>query len=86
MCPLVAPEVDALDSDADAGEQRLHQLVLASDQREHRPVVIRVGVDVQQPRVSAECSPDRVDRARVAALAEVGNRLERQHEPYSRAG
>ena len=81
---FVSSQVDALDGDANTGEQRLDERIVVTDEREHGPVVILVSVHVEQPSERAEGVADRVDRCPVAALAEVRHRLERQHEPYSR--
>ncbi len=82
--PSCAPQVDPLDRDVDAGDERVAELVLGADEREHRAVVVGVGVDVEQPRVRRQRVADRVDRRLVAPFAEVGNRLERQHAPTLR--
>ena len=76
---FVGAQVDPLDGDRDPCQQRVGQLRLRADEREDRAVVVGVGVHVEQARVRAERDADRVDRRRVAALAEVRNRLERQH-------
>jgi ubiquinone/menaquinone biosynthesis C-methylase UbiE len=80
MCTLVVPQVDPLASDGDPGEQRLDQHHVVTDQREHRPVVVGIGMDVEKARTSAERRPDRVDRLPVAPFGEVGHRLERKHD------
>ena len=50
MGAFVLAEVDLLRRVADAVEQRLDELLSAPDQGEDRPVVIPVGVNVEQPR------------------------------------
>jgi len=80
----MAPQVDAVDRDANTGEQRLDERVVVTDQREHRSVVVRICVHIEQSRRRAERIAQRSDRRPVSALAEVRHRLEWQHEPYSR--
>ena len=61
------------------------QLRLRTDQREHRAVVVRVGVHVEQAGARArQCRADRLDRSAVSSLGEVRHRLERQHVTYPR--
>ena len=48
----------------DAGDERIDELVLVSDEREDGAVVVGVGVDVEQPRVRGERGRERVDRRR----------------------
>ena len=76
---LVRAQVDALECNTDPREQRVAELALRADDREDRPVVVRVRVHVQQSRVTRQRSADRVDGESIAALAEVRNGLERQH-------
>ena len=65
--------------------QPVDQLRLRADEREDGAVVVRVGVDVQQPGARARQSrADRVDRPAVASFGEVRHRLERQHVTYPR--
>ena len=59
---VVSPQVDSLDRDADARDERVDELVLRPDEREDRAVVVGVGVDVEQTRVRAERVADRIDR------------------------
>ena len=82
---LVRAQVDPLGGHCDSCEQRVAELGLGPDQREHRAVVVGIRVHVQQARVCAERRPDRIDRRLVAARTEVWNRLERQHSSYSRS-
>ena len=63
---------------ATAARSAGEQLVLLPDEREHRAVVVGVGVDVEQARVGRERRRERLDRRAVAALREVRDRLERQ--------
>ena len=62
MRALVAAQVDPLPRHLDPRDERLDELVLVADEREHRAVVVRVGVHVEQPRVPRERRADRVDR------------------------
>ena len=80
MNPDVLAQVDALDGDADPGEKRFDQPVLVADERVDRPVVIGVGVDVEQRGVSLERLTDGADDAGVPGLRDVGHGLE--HDPY----
>ncbi len=58
----MATEVDPLDCDADPRKERVDELVLAPDQREHRAVVVGIGVDVEDASASVERGADGVDR------------------------
>ena len=80
MNPHVLAQVDALDGDADPGEKRFDQRVLVADERVDRPLVICIGVDVEQRGVSLERLTDGVDDAGVPGLRDVGHGLE--HDPY----
>ena len=46
----VGADVDARDRGARAAQERLGQLALASGEREHRAVVVGVGVEVEEAR------------------------------------
>ena len=80
VSPDVLAQVDALDGDADPGEERFDQPVLVPDERVDGPVMVGVGVDVEQRGVSLERLTDGADDAGVAALGDVGHGLE--HDPY----
>lgn len=79
MRTFVRAQVNPVPSDPDACEQRRHELVLRADEGEDRPVVILVGVDVEQPGVAAECLADRLDHRAVASFGEVRHRFENSH-------
>ena len=77
MRPLVLAQVDQLSRAGDAGQQRLDKLLTGADQREDRPVVVLVGVDIEQPRAArAKGCTKRVDRRPIAPLGEVRDGLE----------
>ena len=78
MRAVVPAEVDAVARARDAPEQRVDERVLGADERENRPVVILVDVNVEQLGVLRHGGTDRVQRRRVATFREVGNRLERK--------
>jgi hypothetical protein len=81
---LVPAQVDPLRRDRDRRGEALHELGRRPDAGEHRPVVVGVGVHIQHAGMSAQCAPDRVERRSVAALGEVGNRLEQAaHRAHS---
>ena len=75
ICSGVAilPNVDALDRHARAGEQSAGQRILGAGKREHRAVVVRVGVDVEQACGSGgrERLGDRLDCRLSATLGDV---------------
>jgi SAM-dependent methyltransferase len=79
MRAFMRAQVNPVASDADACEQRRHELVLRADKGEDRPVVILVGVDVEQPGVAAECLADRIDHRAIASFGEVRHRFENSH-------
>ena len=77
---VVCADVDALDRDCCGGDQTLAESTRRAARGEHGAVVVGVDVDVQHPRAAAfERIAECVQRAPVAALAEVGDCLERQH-------
>ena len=80
MCPHVLAQVDAPDGDASPGQKRLDQPAVVSHERVDRPVVVGVGVDVEQRGVSLERLTDGADDAGVPSLRDVGHGLE--HDPY----
>ena len=55
---------------------------IVADQREHRPVVIRVDVGIEEPRARRpECASHGVDDVGIAPLRDVRHGLERMHLP-----
>ena len=58
----VAADVDPLPRARDPLEQRLHELRIGADEREHGAVVVRVRVDVEQPGARTEGRRERRDR------------------------
>ena len=80
----VRAQVDALLSDRDAGDERVRERVVLSDEGEDAAVVVGVDVQVENAGVLLERGADGDDRRPVAALREVRHRLERQHLAYPR--
>ena len=76
MHALVPAQVDLLHCLSSAVEDRVGQLTLRPRQREHRAVVVGIGVDVEQPGVEGGRHP--LDRPPVAALGDVRYRQQRQ--------
>ena len=50
MCALVEAEVDAVAGNRRRRDERLDDLLVRADERQHAAVVVGVGVDVEQPR------------------------------------
>jgi hypothetical protein len=73
---LVEAKIDSLSCDPNAVDERLDQLGAAAEQREHRAVVVGVGMHVDKPGVRPERRADHLDRRSVAALREVRHRFE----------
>ena len=68
----VRVEIDAAQRLLDAARDRLRQRAGLAGEAEHRPVMVRVRVDVEQSRAATrERRPDRVQRAPVATLRDV---------------
>ena len=75
-------QIDRVERGVEQGEDRLlHRLGLAGE-REHRPVVGRVGRSIQQPDAIDRHNGlgDRVDDVRPAALADVRHALNQGHK------
>ena len=75
MSPGIAipANVDALNGHPRAGEQGARQRTLSAREREHRAVMVGIGVDVEQARGPSgrERLGDRLDRRLSAALGDV---------------
>ena len=85
MGAFVVTEIDAVSRAGNPGQQRLDERNVLADQREHRPVVILVGMHVEDVGVRAESGLERGDRRRVPALGEIRHRFERKvHSAYSK--
>jgi len=81
----VPAQVDALLGAGDAREQRLGELLLRPDERENGPVMVDVGVHVEELGMVAQSRGEGVDGRPVASLGEVRDRFERQlHVPTLR--
>ncbi len=85
MHAVVAAQVDPLLRHRDARDQRVLEVLLVADEREDRPVVVGVGVHVEERRVRPERACDRVDHRSVAPLREVRHGLQGQHAAYPTA-
>ncbi len=68
MRSLVPAQVDPLSGARDPGEQRLDEIVPLADEREDRPVVVRVDVDVEQTGRRRQRGAQRLDDVLVAAF------------------
>jgi hypothetical protein len=66
----VGADVDARDRGARSAQQRVGHLALAGGEREHRPIVVGIGMEIEEAR-GREGTPDRLERGQVAALADV---------------
>ena len=78
MRALVPTQVDSLARARDAGEQRSDELPVIADDGENRPVVIGVGMHVEDVSMGRECRTQRLDRVGIAPFGEVRHRFERQ--------
>ena len=76
MRALVLAQVDQADRRLHRGRERLDQLLRGADEREHRTVVVGVGVHVEEPRGCRERLAQRLDLRRVASLRDVRDRFE----------
>jgi hypothetical protein len=76
MDAFVAGEVDAIGGDGDRSREAVHEPCGRPDAREHRPVVVGVGVDVEHARVLGDGPPDGIEGRAVTALREVGDGLQ----------
>ena len=83
MRSFVGAQVDPVTRALDARKQRGHQLLARADQREDRPVVVGIRVDVEQPRLPPERLRERADRRAVTPFGEVRHRLERPRHTRS---
>ena len=80
MYTYVLAQIDQRHRGGDPCEQRLDDRLVVPREGEHRAVVIRVRVDVEESRVRREGVGDRAHDARIAPLGDVGHSLE--HDPY----
>ena len=83
MGALVPAQVDPLAGAVDPRQQRLDQVVGLAHEREHRPVMIGVDVDVKQPCRRGERGAQRLHDLGIATLGEVRHCL--QHDSYSKS-
>src|SRR5439155_24081300 len=67
MSPFVTAQVDPLAGAGDSGQQRLDERRVVADEREDRPVVISVGMNVEEVGVRGEGGPQRLDRSGVTS-------------------
>ena len=68
-------QVDEVTRPRDPRDEGLHKRVVTVDTRqgEDGAMVIRIGMDIEQPSVLRECLADRRDRHRVPSLRDVWN-------------
>jgi hypothetical protein len=72
------PNVDALDRHPDRGDKRVEQVWAKAGERDHRAVVVRVSVHVEDVRLPIpRGAGDGGDRLVISALGEVGDGLEK---------
>ena len=83
MDPLVSLQIDASAGFGDPREERIGEPTGVAYEREHRPVMVGIGVDVQQGRIPGENPAESGDDRRVASFGHVRHRLE--HDPYPTA-
>ena len=76
MRAVVPAQVDPLACAGDSRQQRLHELVRLSDEREDGAMVIGIGVHVEQPCGRGERLAERADDGLVAAFREVRHGFE----------
>ncbi len=81
---LVSGEIDPIPRNCNRIDERVDERIVFADQGEYRPVVIGIGVHVEQSHPARQSDADRLDRGRIAPLREVRHRLERQHGPTLR--
>ncbi len=78
------PEIDQLPGRGDPGDERVDEsgvvVGVGREERVHRPVVVGVGVRVEQSGPSGRVGrADRSDHGRVSAFGDVRDGLEREH-------
>jgi len=78
MRSLVNAQVDSVTRARDSGNQRVDEVVLLADDGENRPVVIGVGMEVEQVGRSVKRIGQCRQRCLLAPLGEVRHRFERQ--------
>ena len=83
MKSLVPAQVDPLDRRARAAEQRPRQLALARRQREHRPPVVWIGVQIEHAR-RRKAPFDPLEHGGMPALADVGDGNEQRGARWHR--
>ena len=82
MNPVVPPEVDRCPRRSHACDEPVLESSIVAEQREHRPVVIRVDVGVEESRARRpEGASHGVDDGGVPPLRDVRHGLERMHLP-----
>ena len=85
MDAVVATQIDAAPSLGDPRDEAGFELLIVTDERHDRAMVIGVEMRVEHARAGArERARDRRDRRSVTALRHVRHRLERQHAPTLR--
>ncbi len=76
---IVRAEIEVLDRHCDSADERLDQTVLVSGDGVDGPVVVEVGVYVEEVCVLGKRRPDRSDDFRVTPLGEVRHGFEERH-------
>jgi hypothetical protein len=71
MSSFVTAQVDPVAGVRDSGQESLDERGVVAHQREDRPVVIRVGMNVEDVRVRGESGPQRIDRPGIASFREI---------------
>jgi len=79
---MVASQIDFRPRRRHTRDEPVLESSIAADQREHRPVVIRVDVGVEEPRTRRrKGAANRVDDVGIPPLRDVRHGLERMHPP-----
>ena len=78
MGAIVAAHVDPLQGDPGRREHGVGQLLRTPHQREHAPVVVGVGVHIEERGTRRGC--DRAESREVASLRHVDDALEHAHQ------
>ena len=76
----VPAQIDELGGAGDTRQKRVDERVRLTDEREHRAMVIGIGVDVEERDVLGKRLADRGHHGRIPPLGDVGHGLE--HDPY----
>ena len=84
MGTFVTAQVDPLAGARNSRQEGLDEGRVVADEREDRPIVIRIGMNVEHVGVRSQRGPQHIDRAGVTSFREVRHRFEWQlHRAYS---